>query len=178
MTNGFTYRGNLLPGQLSVWSFTANSGDSMVVGMGATNGNLYPYLRIYGPNGALLSSYFAPNAAEVSARATNSGTFTVVAGNDDNGVNGGYGTFQLTANGLSDGLKDCVTVIFGANEHLSGVGGPPGTNFVLFTATNIATPIALWTPVLTNHFDEFGVFDYTNGFNPAERQRYFRLSYP
>jgi hypothetical protein len=89
-----------------------------------------------------------------------------------------YALQKSTAgNGLSGGLKDCVPVIFGANVHLSGVGGPPGTNFVLYTATNIATPIALWTPVLTNHFDQFGVFDYTNGFNPAERQRYFRLSY-
>jgi len=33
-------------------------------------GSLYPYLRIYGPNGALLDSNFGPHATEVTAQAT------------------------------------------------------------------------------------------------------------
>jgi len=36
----------------------------------------------------------------------------------------------------------------------------------------------MWTPILTNRFDQFGIFAYTNLFNPAERERYFRLSIP
>ncbi|MGB7770104.1 MAG: hypothetical protein WBN22_14810 [Verrucomicrobiia bacterium] len=298
MTNGFTYQGNLLPGQLSVWSFTANTGDSMVVGMGDANrsaGLLYPYVRIYGPNGALLDSEFGVSATESTARATNSGTFTVIAANDDIQENGGYGTnqvtmgktgspivvsagnqggtmngagyyigtnvagglsvwnftahvgdpimmsmadlnrsagllypyvrlysrdgsllnsvfgstsasinsvapvsgtftlitanddiqqnggngtYELAVNNLSGGFKVAGPVITGTNLDVGGIGGPPGTNFVIFTTTNVATPAALWTPLQTNQFDQFGVYDYTNGFNAAEPQRFFRLSYP
>jgi len=36
----------------------------------------------------------------------------------------------------------------------------------------------MWVPILTNQFDQFGIFAYTNLFNRAERQRYFRLSEP
>jgi hypothetical protein len=49
--------------------------------------------------------------------------------------------------------------------------------FVLYTHTNLA-PLASWSPILTNQFDQFGVFTYTNLFNPAELQRYFRLVLP
>jgi hypothetical protein len=85
MTNGYTYQGTLLAGELSVWSFTANVGDSIVVGMGETviGSTLFPYLRLYGPNGALLDTQSGESATEVTARATNSGTFTVVAANND-----------------------------------------------------------------------------------------------
>ena len=69
LTNGWTYNGVIsFAGQSNSWTFTASNGQSMVVAMGAINGNLYPYLRLYGPNGALLTSGFGANAAEVSAR--------------------------------------------------------------------------------------------------------------
>jgi hypothetical protein len=38
---------------------------------------------------------------------------------------------------------------------------------VVFTSTNIATPLTNWTPVLTNAFDINGAFHVTNPFAPA-----------
>jgi trimeric autotransporter adhesin len=178
MTGANVYAGTMAPGELAVWKFTACTGDNLVLEMDVTgrNGTLYPYLRLYGPNGVLVAPSFGQQAARVSAQATNSGTFTVVAANYDPQVNGGNGTYVLTVNGLSGGLKDCLPILAGTNLNLSAVGGPPGRNFVLCTTTNLATPVALWTPIVTNPFDQFGVFDYTNAFNRAERQRYFRLT--
>ena len=48
-----------------------------------------------------------------------------------------------------------------------------GAAFVLLTTTNVATPLALWTPSLTNQFDQFGAINLTNVLNPSERQRFF-----
>jgi len=68
-----------------------------------------------------------------------------------------------------------VPRIAGPNAVLGGVGGLPGATFVLFTHTDVTTPIALWEPFLTNQFDLFGVFSYTNAFSPLEPKRFFLL---
>ena len=95
LTNGLATTGSIALGSLDVWTFTANSGESLAVRMGelTANSTLTPYLRLYGPDATLLAAYFSsPTAAEVAVRATNSGTFTVVttdASSFDTGV-GGY----------------------------------------------------------------------------------------
>jgi hypothetical protein len=75
-------------------------------------------------------------------------------------------------------MRVCFPVISGATLTVNGVGGPTNANFILYSATNIVTPFGLWAPVFTNHFDKFGVFDYTNGYNPVPPQRYFRFVLP
>jgi hypothetical protein len=139
--------------------------------------SLTPWLRLYGRNGTLLGSVSGAATAQVSVSATNSGTFTVVA-SDNSSFYAGTGTYQLTVNGLSDGLKLCIPLIVGTNVNLAGVGGTASAEFRLYTATNITTPAASWTPIRTNQFDQFGVFTYTNHINRAERERYFRLFMP
>jgi hypothetical protein len=82
LTNGVMHTGMIDIGDLDVWSFTANAGESITVRMGemVPNSTLQPYLLLYGPDGVLLSSYGSSGvASEVSVRATNSGTFTVIA---------------------------------------------------------------------------------------------------
>ena len=73
----------------------------------------------------------------------------------------GTGTYGLTANGLSYELRLCSPVISGTRLTLNGVGGGSGTNFILYTSTNVANPFNLWTPIVSNHFDKFGVLTYT-----------------
>jgi hypothetical protein len=116
-------------------------------------------------------------SAQINLTAANSGTFTIIV-SDGSGTLSGTGTYQLISDGLSDGFKTCSPIISGTNLNVGGVGGLPGTNAVLFTTTNVATPAELWTPILTNQFDQFGVFEYTNVFNSADHQRFYRLSYP
>ncbi|SPE51524.1 hypothetical protein SBV1_1360015 [Verrucomicrobia bacterium] len=90
-------------------------------------------------------------------------------------ASGGTGTYGLSANGLSDGLKLCRPSIKGTTLTLNGVGGITNGGFLLFTTTNVAQPADLWTPILTNRFDQFGVLTYTNVYSPGLRQQYFRL---
>ena len=166
-------------GVLGVWSLTATSGQAIVVraGESITTNSFAPWVRLYGPNGALLGSNDALGFGEVAAQATNSGTFLVVIANPCYS-DYGSGTYQMTVNGLSDGFKACLPAFSGTNAYVGGIGGPPGTNVVLYTTTNVATPGPLWTPIVTNQFDQFGVVEYTNRFGRAERQRCFRLSHP
>ena len=88
---------------------------------------------------------------------------------------GNSGTYGLTVNGLSVGLRLCFPVISGGRLTLNGIGGDAGATFVLYSTTNVAKSFGLWTPVLTNQFDQYGVLTYTNVYNPALRQQYFRF---
>jgi trimeric autotransporter adhesin len=171
------YDGNLPIGDMDSWTFTSCAGDFIDVrATQITETNSFaPWVRLYGPNGALIGSSFGALFGEVTLRATNSGTFLVVVCNSDYYNNAGSGTYQLTVNGLSDGLKLCSARISGANLNLAGVGGVSNATYILFTQTNVATPAASWTPIRTNQFDSFGVFQYTNTFNRNEPWRYFRL---
>jgi hypothetical protein len=107
--------------------------------------------------------------------ATNCGTFTVLVSSYFAGDTGTYG---LTANGLSAELRICPPIISGSSLTVNGIGGVSNQIVVLYTTTNLATPLALWTPVSTNRFDQFGVFTYTNVYNPAQLQQYFRFPAP
>jgi hypothetical protein len=96
MVNGTTYLATIDTGDIDAWTFTANAGDSIVVRMGETaTSSLTPQLRLYGPNGVLLGSFSSGVAAEVSAQATNSGTFLVVAGDLSAGW-AGTGNYRIS----------------------------------------------------------------------------------
>ena len=98
MTIGFTYPGNMPIGDLEVWGFTATAGEAIVVRAGetSTTNNFLPWVRLYGPNGALLGSNDALGFGEVTARATNSGAFLVVIANNPYYNSAGNGTYLLT----------------------------------------------------------------------------------
>ena len=92
LTNGIETPGTIDVGDLDMWSFTANAGDSIELRMGAVN--LNPWIQLYGPDGKLVSS--AGNGATgvrdavLSISATNSGTFTVVVSAFDLNQTGTY----------------------------------------------------------------------------------------
>jgi hypothetical protein len=136
LTNGFTHSGTLSINEQEVWNFTAKSGEGIVVKLGAAvvGSSLYPRLRLYEPGGALLGESFGPAAAEVAARATNGGAFTVVVANAENFASGGSGAYRLT-------LAKTGTVVFVAP---SDEGGPM-TNGAVYIATNGVAGLDLWT---------------------------------
>ena len=97
MVNGTTYLAAIETGDVDQWTFSAKTGDSIIVRMGETTAGsrLLPWLRLYGPNGVLLNSDFNAGAAEVSARATNSGLFSVVAADGSGGL-AGTGNYRIS----------------------------------------------------------------------------------
>ena len=64
------------------------------------------------------------------------------------------------------------------NLILSGSYGPPGTNYVLLSSTDIAVPVGSWNRVLTNQFDAQGSFSVTNPIAPGPTQSFYRLLVP
>jgi hypothetical protein len=80
MQNGAVQTGAISLGDLDVWSFTANAGDGLMLRMGGPT--LTPWLRLYGPDGALVAEANSgnPGIRDVSLthQATNSGSYTVV----------------------------------------------------------------------------------------------------
>jgi hypothetical protein len=144
----------------------------------ATNtSSLTPWIRLYDRSGNLLNSFAGTSTAEVNTTAPTNGLYTVVLG-DDSGGFGGSGGYIFTVNGLNGDLKLCDPVISGTNIDISGVGGATNGAFQILTSTNVATPLALWTPILTNQFDTFGTFTASNFFNPAQDQLYFIILEP
>jgi hypothetical protein len=134
--------------------------------------NFFGKLQLYGSNGALLRTAQDNFDNLISYTATNCGSFAVLVSSYTPADTGTYG---LTVNGLSDGLKLCPPVISGARLTLNGVGGDAGTNFIVYSSPDVMNDFSLWTPVLTNQFDQFGVLTYTNVYDPAAQQLYFRL---
>jgi hypothetical protein len=175
MTGSASYAGTITLGDQDIWAFTACTGDAINLGLKTTN--FLGYLELYGPNGAPLESVGDGTALGIAYTATNCGTFTVLVSSYSVG---GTGTYGFTANGLSDEIRECLPKISGTNFVFNEVGGNTNANasFILYSTTNVATPLGLWIPVLTNQFDQFGVFGYTNGYNPALKQQYFRFVVP
>lgn len=136
LTNGFTHTGTLSTSEQETWTFTANSGDGILIKLGeaAVGSSLYPRLRLYGPGSVLLSENMSPTAAEVTVHATNSGTFTVVIANADSVVPGGNGGYRLT-------LAKTGTAVFVAAFDEGG----PMTNSAVYVATNGIAGLDLWT---------------------------------
>jgi nicotinamidase-related amidase len=177
MSGSASYDGAITLGAQDMFSFTACTGDSIDLGLKTTNFN--GNLELYGANGLLLKTTQGNNPLSIAYTATNCGNFTVLVSSEYltgyGGYTGGTGTYGLTANGLEDSMRVCFPVISGASLTVNGVGGPTNAGFVLYSATNVATPFGLWTPVLTNQFNQFGVFGYTNIYNSAQRQQFYRF---
>ena len=66
----------------------------------------------------------------------------------------------------------------GGQVIINGAGGLAGATSRILTTTNVAVPVAQWTPMVTNQFNVGGVFGYTNVIQPNTPARYFRVSMP
>ena len=173
MTNGATYVGTITLGDEDLWAFTACTGDPINLRLSPTNfiGNL----NLYGPNGALLETAASASVAGITYTATNCGTFSRAR---QQLCFGRHRHVRPHRQRAFTELRLCAPVISGARLTVNGVGGTSGTNFILYSTTNLAKSFGLWTPVLTNSFDQFGVLTYTNVYNPALPQQYFRFRVP
>ena len=134
LTNGVMHIGTIDVGDLDVWTFNANSGDAITAEMGETVGGstLTPVLWLYGPDGRLLNSDSGLAAAQVLFRATNSGSFTLVAGDFSSGY-AGSGGYRLTLAKTGDPI-----VISAGDE------GGPMTNGVMHTGTINVGDADIW----------------------------------
>ncbi len=65
LTNGALHTGEILQGDLDVWTFTATAGDRIAVHIGeiVDDDDFRPWIRLWAPNGATLGSAFGTDAA-------------------------------------------------------------------------------------------------------------------
>lgn len=93
MESGANNPGIIALGDLDLWRFTANAGDSVMLRMG---GAFTPLIRVYGPSGALVDDVVSGNLntrdVVLTMTATNAGVYLVVAGST---VAGGIGPYAL-----------------------------------------------------------------------------------
>jgi hypothetical protein len=173
LTGSTSYAGMIMLGDQDIWEFTACIGDLISLQLNTTNFD--GQIQLFGSNGALLKTTGGGTVSTIAYTATNCGTFTVLL---SSWYSGGSGTYGLTVNRLEDTMRVCFPVISGASLTVNGLGGPTNAGFVLYSTTNIATPFGLWTPILTNNFDQFGVFSSTNVYNSTIPHEYFRFVLP
>ncbi len=92
LDNGAQHRGTLEIGDLDLWSFPANAGDSVLLRLGGVG--FVPWIRVYGPDGSPAGEAHTASSVNRDARllfqATNSGMFTVVVSSFYLGGSGDY----------------------------------------------------------------------------------------
>jgi len=78
------------------------------------------------------------------------------------------GTLYVTSGVVISSPKITSIKLSGTTLTISGTNGTDGGMFVLLGSTNVALPLANWTPILTNSFDGSGNLNLsTNIVNPA-----------
>ena len=136
LTNGGLHTGQILQGDLDVWTFTAVPGERIAVHIGeVTDANDFrPWIRVWAPNGATLGSASGTDAAALSDLiAPVTGTYLVLVASFDTGFDG-TGTYRLS-----------MTKTVGAITVSSGDQGGPLTNGALHTGEIVQGDLDVWT---------------------------------
>jgi fibronectin-binding autotransporter adhesin len=69
-------------------------------------------------------------------------------------------------------------ILSGPNLVLSGSNGVAGGTYYVLASTNLALAMSNWTRIATNSFDGSGNFNFTNGWSPSVRERFYQLQLP
>ena len=99
LVNGGNHDGTITIGDVDAWTLTAEAGDLIELRAGRTSGGFYPWLRLYDPNGELVTSGYDASDTELTQRATIAGTYTVVVSSWYAGYTGDYTLFYLKVPG-------------------------------------------------------------------------------
>ena len=86
-------------GDLDLYTFSANAGDSILVAVTPASGNLYPDVSLYGPDGNELASAwcdYARRPIEISRVLPEDGHYTILV--REAGGSGGKGNYELSLN--------------------------------------------------------------------------------
>jgi uncharacterized repeat protein (TIGR01451 family) len=135
LTNGAVDGGAIHVGDLDQWTFTAAAGSAILIRIGEIGGDsdLYPWMRLYGPNGAFVDGSAGPHAAEVGAFAPLTGTYTLVVATNDSGYDA-IGDYQIT-----------LALVPGSPTVSPGDHGGPVTNGVNHTGEIHVGDLDQWT---------------------------------
>jgi hypothetical protein len=100
LPSGATRSGEIVRGDLDVWTLTIAAGQRISVQISETadTADFRPWIRVWAPNGASLGSAAGVSTAQIGpVAAPVAGTYLVLVGSFDSGFDG-TGTYNLTAN--------------------------------------------------------------------------------
>jgi hypothetical protein len=135
LTNGATHTGQILRGDLDVWTFTANTGDRIGIHIGETaeTDDFRPWIRLWAPNGASLADVSGVDATAIEAVASVSGQYLVLVASFDPAFDG-QGLYRMT-----------MTHTPGPIFTTSGDDGGPLTNGAMHTGEILRGDLDVWT---------------------------------
>lgn len=119
-----------------------------------SSGNITNWVWSFGDGRSLTNSSGSASHAYAAA-----GTYTVSL--TAKGSGGSNATNVVGALTVYAPLTLGSPVLSGGGLTLSGTGGIPDAQYRILTSTNVALPLADWTPVLTNTFAADGSYNYT-----------------
>ena len=102
------------PGFVDSFSFSAVTGDAVVIRISKTAGDLWPRITLYGPPGTELKRAYSTTTTEISYPLTSSGTYTILVDDGYRGsYTGDYSLFtQFTAGSASEAvISPVITTI-------------------------------------------------------------------
>lgn len=131
-------------------------------------------------NVTLNNGYIPTNGTTFSlfSSASNTGTFSSLGLPAAVSWQASYGTtnFTLVAGNAKPQFGKYTRL--GTNLIFSGLGGSPGSNYVVLTSTNPMLPLTSWTALTTNVFNSAGDFAFTNAINPGKPRQFFMFKTP
>lgn len=136
MTNGALHTGEILLGEVDVWTFTANVGERLAVHVGqdTETDDFRPWIRVWSPTGASLGDVAGVDATVIDdIVASTAGTYIVQVASFDSGFDG-VGTYRLT-----------MTKTPGPITVSPGDDGGPLTNGGLHTGAIVRGDVDVWT---------------------------------
>ncbi len=95
LTIGGNHTGRIALGDLDPWTITTTApNERLIFDIGelgtSPDASAYPWIRVYGPTGALLDHSWNVLASQVEVTAVSPGTYTVVVGTNDSGLDAIY----------------------------------------------------------------------------------------
>jgi hypothetical protein len=172
-TGAISASGNVTLGGTTVIKLNGSGANDMVqAGGNITYGGTLNLANISGAPMSVGDTFHIFSAAGYS------GSFTITPTTPGSGL--AWDTTQLSSGTISvvTGTSQPVlggSFVSGTNFIFSGSNGQAGQRYVVLMSTNLATPVANWTPVLTNSFANDGSFHVTNGINPASGRGFYLL---
>jgi trimeric autotransporter adhesin len=137
LTNGATHTGEILQGDVDVWTFTATAGDRVAAHIGeiSDTDDFVPWIRVWTPAGGTIGDTWGAGAAALDDLvAPVTGTYLLLVASADSGLYG-EGTYRLTS------AKTPGPIIISAGDQ----GGSIPTTGAIQTGDILKGDVDVWT---------------------------------
>lgn len=123
VTSGKTVSGSFSAGDLDVFTFSASTGEGLLISISDDSSVLEPECTLYAPDGTQLSTDWGYEGATISHTATQNGGYFLVARDHDGDHMGNYGITIVCAKAAQSADGDAGALVSGKTRSASLVAG-------------------------------------------------------